>query len=105
MIIELIYAALIFGALIWAMITAKDSIYPCRPNSALKDIAIKTLNIDKKILSRCQKRLKDYNAWYFWNPNINGFSIIIDDNGEKLIGNPDTSFEELYKQFIIGKRN
>ena len=51
------------------------------------------------------KELSEINAFYFWNNSRGGRSIIIKENGEKLVTSSIISFEEHLQAFIDGKRN
>ena len=70
----------------------------------LKDEVMKTLNIDEETFNKCQKKLDEINGWYFWNPQRGGLSMIITENGEKLVANSSISFKRQYHDFIKGKK-
>ena len=75
------------------------------PKKNPKEQMIEFLGIDEKTLEKNIKRLPKICAWYARNPNENGFSIIINRWGEKLIATSDMKFEELLKRFNSGERN
>ena len=63
------------------------------------------LNLSREETEKNYKVLSEINAFYFWNNLRGGRSIIIKENGEKLVASSIVSFEEHLYAFIDGKRN
>lgn len=51
------------------------------------------------------KKIDDVDAYYFWNSNRGGCSLIINEAGESLGASSAVSFERHINAFKSGKRN
>ena len=71
----------------------------------IKDIVVELLDIDEETFNKCQRKLDDIDAYYFWNPARGGRSIIINNAGEKLVANSSIPFNRHYEDYLSGKRN
>lgn len=63
------------------------------------------LGISKDSAQKNMKALSEINAYYFWDSNRGGKSIIINKYGEKLIAPSSIPLYKHIQAFIEGKRN
>ena len=70
----------------------------------LKEIA-KLLDLSIEDVKNNHKKLEDCDATYYWNPARGGLSLIVASNGEYLCATSSVSFEKLFEEFKMGKRN
>ena len=68
-------------------------------------IAMSELSISKDLAQKNIKALPEINAYYFWESNRGGKSIIINRSGEKLIAPSSIPLYQHIQAFVEGKRN
>lgn len=70
----------------------------------LLDIAAKVVKLPKADVEKNCRYLEDLDAYYFWNSQRGGCSVIVAKNGEKLGATSSVSFEKLKAAFESGMR-
>ncbi len=63
------------------------------------------LNMTTNEVKENCKKIDDIDAYYFWNSNRGGCSLIINEAGEKLGASSAVSFEKHINAYKSGKRN
>lgn len=66
---------------------------------------MRKLNITQEEAETCNKYVPEIDAWYFWNPNRGGKSMIVNKTGEFLIAPSSVNFDKHVKEFENGRRN
>ena len=59
---------------------------------------------EEEIKKNC-KEIPELNAYYFWNAGRGGKSMIINEQGERLIAGSSLGFDALLAAFKAGRRN
>ena len=70
-----------------------------------RKVAESELGISKKVSGFCYRFCPEIDGWYFWNPAHDEQTMLIDDEGEKLVAKTRITYAEHLKKFSKGKRN
>ena len=68
-------------------------------------LAANTLKVDEETAKKYNKPVPEINGWYFWNPVRGGFSVLINNHGERLAAASVVTFQKHLDAFVSGKRN
>ncbi len=73
--------------------------------AALAEAAAARLRITAELAMQHRRELPEKDAVYFYNPARGGLQLIVDNKGEMLIATSAITFDRLYKDFCLGRRN